>query len=56
MIVEVGGQSTDGKAHDEIVQMLKDAGDEVTLSVRHYIQIAPYLKLDFTLTISQLFN
>uniref|UniRef100_A0AAF5PL89 PDZ domain-containing protein n=1 Tax=Wuchereria bancrofti TaxID=6293 RepID=A0AAF5PL89_WUCBA len=44
VIVEINGQSTDGKTHDEIVQILKDAGDEVTLSVRHYIQIAPYLK------------
>ncbi|VDM14649.1 unnamed protein product [Wuchereria bancrofti] len=49
VIVEINGQSTDGKTHDEIVQILKDAGDEVTLSVRHYIQIAPYLKFDFTL-------
>ncbi|EJD76531.1 gamma-1-syntrophin [Loa loa] len=44
VIVEINGQSTDGKSHDEIVQILKNSGDEVTLSVRHYIQIAPYLK------------
>uniref|UniRef100_A0A8R1TR42 PDZ domain-containing protein n=1 Tax=Onchocerca volvulus TaxID=6282 RepID=A0A8R1TR42_ONCVO len=44
VIVEINGQSTDGKTHDEVVQILKDAGNEVTLSVRHYIQITPYLK------------
>ncbi|VIO89150.1 Uncharacterized protein BM_BM3655 [Brugia malayi] len=32
VIVEINGQSTDGKTHDEIVQILKDTGDEVTLS------------------------
>ncbi|KAM3727387.1 Gamma-1-syntrophin [Dirofilaria immitis] len=44
VIVEINGKQTDGKTHDEVVQMLRDAGDVVTLSVRHYIQIAPYLK------------
>ncbi|KAL3990519.1 PDZ domain (Also known as DHR or GLGF) family protein [Acanthocheilonema viteae] len=44
VIIEINGQSTDGKSHDEIVQLLKDTDDEVTLSVRHYIQITPYLK------------
>lgn len=43
-IVEVNGQLLDGKTHDEVVQLLRDAGDEVSLSVRHYTQIAPYLK------------
>uniref|UniRef100_F1L160 Gamma-2-syntrophin n=1 Tax=Ascaris suum TaxID=6253 RepID=F1L160_ASCSU len=42
-IVEVNGQLLDGKTHDEVVQLLRDAGDEVSLSVRHYTQIAPYL-------------
>uniref|UniRef100_A0A915PJX2 PDZ domain-containing protein n=1 Tax=Setaria digitata TaxID=48799 RepID=A0A915PJX2_9BILA len=44
VIVEINGQQTDGKTHDEVVQILKDTGDEVTLNVRHYMQIAPYLK------------
>lgn len=43
-IVEINGQLTDGKTHDEIVQILRNAGDEVILSVRHHTQIAPYLK------------
>ncbi|KHN77527.1 Gamma-1-syntrophin [Toxocara canis] len=42
-IVEVNGQLIDGKTHDEVVQLLREAGDEVALSVRHYTQIAPYL-------------
>ncbi|VDN07375.1 unnamed protein product [Thelazia callipaeda] len=42
-IVEINGQLTDGKTHDEIVQILRDAGDDVILNVRHYLQIASYL-------------
>lgn len=55
VIVEINGQSTDGKTHDEVVQILKDAGNEVTLSVRHYIQITPYLKLAFILKLNIFF-
>ncbi len=43
--MEVNGQLLDGKTHDEAVAALRDAGDEVTLSVRHYTQIAAYLRL-----------
>ncbi|VDN51667.1 unnamed protein product [Dracunculus medinensis] len=41
VIAEVNNQIVDGKTHDEVVQMLRDAGDEVVLSVRHYTYIAP---------------
>lgn len=43
-IVEVNEQSVEGKTHDEVVQLLRDAGDEVTLSVRRQTQIAPFMK------------
>ncbi|CAJ0567610.1 unnamed protein product, partial [Mesorhabditis spiculigera] len=43
-IVEVNGVGVDGKSHDEVVDMLKSDADEVTLGVRHYTSIAPYLK------------
>ncbi|CAJ0934598.1 unnamed protein product, partial [Mesorhabditis belari] len=43
-IVEVNGIAVDGKSHDEVVEMLKSEDDEVTLGVRHFTQITPYLK------------
>lgn len=43
-IVEVNEQTLEGKSHDEVVQLLRDAGDDVTLCVRHQTQIAPFMK------------
>ena len=43
-IVEVNGIPLEGKTHDEAVQLLRSAGEEITLQVRHYTQLATYLK------------
>ncbi|MFH4976711.1 hypothetical protein AB6A40_003420 [Gnathostoma spinigerum] len=52
-IIEVNGQSVAGKTHDDVVQMLRDAGDEVTLSVRHYTQITAYLRPSLSLNLGK---
>lgn len=36
--------SLDGKTHEEVVLMLKDAGDIVTLKVKHHKGMAYYLR------------
>ncbi|KAJ1360775.1 hypothetical protein KIN20_019833 [Parelaphostrongylus tenuis] len=43
-IVEVNGESVEGRSHDEVVEMLKAEGDEVRLGVRHYSNIVSFLK------------
>ncbi|KAK6760438.1 hypothetical protein RB195_021780 [Necator americanus] len=43
-IVEVNGEPVEGRSHDEVVEMLKAEGDELRLGVRHYSNIASYLK------------
>ncbi|WKY14211.1 hypothetical protein Q1695_000056 [Nippostrongylus brasiliensis] len=43
-IVEINGEPVEGRSHDEVVEMLKADGDELRLGVRHYSNIASYLK------------
>ncbi|CAJ0608850.1 unnamed protein product [Cylicocyclus nassatus] len=43
-IVEVNGEPVEGRSHDEVVEMLKSEGEELRLGVRHYSNIASYLK------------
>ncbi|VDO60127.1 unnamed protein product [Heligmosomoides polygyrus] len=43
-IVEINGESVEGRSHDEVVEMLKAEGDELRLGVRHCSNIASYLK------------
>ncbi|KAK0406194.1 hypothetical protein QR680_018426 [Steinernema hermaphroditum] len=43
-ILTINGVSVEGKTHDDVVQMLKDAGAEVTLTVKNNPQIAPFVK------------
>ncbi|CAB3400349.1 unnamed protein product [Caenorhabditis bovis] len=59
-IVEVNGTSIEGQSHDEVVNMLKSSGDQVTLGVRHYTHMTPFLKPAQSLqpdsTLDQLFE
>ncbi|TKR81676.1 hypothetical protein L596_015509 [Steinernema carpocapsae] len=43
-ILTINGVPVDGKTHDDVVQMLKDAGNEVVLAVKNNPQIAPFMK------------
>ena len=43
-IVEVNGVLVEGRTHDEVVTLLKNAGEEITIVVRHYTQMATYLR------------
>ncbi|CAO4385985.1 unnamed protein product [Caenorhabditis nigoni] len=59
-IVEVNGVSIEGQSHDEVVNMLKSSGDQVTLGVRHFTHMTPFLKPAQSLqpdgTLDQLFD
>uniref|UniRef100_A0A914UYL8 PDZ domain-containing protein n=1 Tax=Plectus sambesii TaxID=2011161 RepID=A0A914UYL8_9BILA len=43
-IVEVNGILVEGRTHDEVVNLMKNAGEEITIVVRHYTQLATYLR------------
>ncbi|KJH43279.1 PDZ/DHR/GLGF domain protein [Dictyocaulus viviparus] len=43
-IVEVNGETVEGRSHDEVVEMLKAEGDELRLGVRHCSNIASFVK------------
>uniref|UniRef100_A0A7I4YTR3 PDZ domain-containing protein n=1 Tax=Haemonchus contortus TaxID=6289 RepID=A0A7I4YTR3_HAECO len=43
-IVEINGESVEGRSHDEVVEMLKADVDELRLGVRHCSNIASYLR------------
>uniref|UniRef100_A0A0N4ZUF9 PDZ domain-containing protein n=1 Tax=Parastrongyloides trichosuri TaxID=131310 RepID=A0A0N4ZUF9_PARTI len=44
IILEINGNSVEGKSHDDVVKMLKDIENSVTLTVKSCPQIAPILK------------
>ncbi|KAI6243867.1 Gamma-1-syntrophin [Aphelenchoides fujianensis] len=44
-IVEINGQSTEKKTHEEVVNMLREAPEpHVTLTLKHNVQMAPLLR------------
>lgn len=42
-IIEVNGVNVETCNHEEVVKILRDAGDEVQLTVRHYRNMAAFL-------------
>ncbi|PAV70237.1 hypothetical protein WR25_18579 [Diploscapter pachys] len=43
-IIQVNDVSTQGKTHDEVVEMLRSESSQVKLTVRHVEEITPFLK------------